>query len=120
MANQKLKDLRGPDRRQFIKWSTAVAAALGLERTRFLDVLSSTSGNAMADTATCASTAKSVHIIGDNGGLAWFTQLFPYPDIAKANNSAFAYYATSVTMATGTTNPLAYSPDAPFQKLGPN
>ncbi len=120
MADSKLKDLRGPGRRQFLKWSTAVAAALGLDRTRYLDALCGTAGTAMADTAACAGTAKSVHIIGDNGGLAWFTQLFPYPDIAQANNPAFAYYASTSTVAPGTTNPLVYSPDSPFQKLGPS
>lgn len=120
MADSRLKDLRGPGRRQFIKWTTAVSALLGLERSRYLDVLSDKAGVAMADTAACASTAKSVHLIGDNGGLAWFTQLFPYPDIAQANNPAFAYYATTSTLAKGTDNPLVYSPASPFQTLPAN
>jgi hypothetical protein len=120
MADPRLKNLRGPGRRNFIKWSTAVAAVLGLERSRYLDVLSDKAGVAMADGAACSSTAKSVHLIGDNGGLAWFTQLFPYPDIAQANNPAFAYYATTSTLAKGTANPLVYSPDSPFQSLPAN
>src|SRR5277367_2128309 len=120
MVDSRLKDLRGPGRRQFLKWSTAVAAALGLERSRYLDALCGSAGSAMADTAACSSTAKSVHLIGDNGGLAWFTQLFPYPDIAQANNPAFAYYATTSTAAKGTDNPLVYSPDSPFQSLPAN
>jgi hypothetical protein len=120
MADSRLKDLRGPGRRQFLKWSTAVAAAMGLDRSRYLDALCGTAGSAMADTAACAATAKSVHLIGDNGGLAWFTQLFPYPDIAQAGNPAFAYYATTSTVAPGTNNPLVYAPDSPFQKLGPS
>jgi hypothetical protein len=120
MADSRLKDLRGPGRRQFIKWTTAVSALLGLERTRYLDVLSDKAGVAMADTAACASTAKSVHLIGDNGGLAWFTQLFPYPEIAQANNPAFAYYATTTALAKGTDNPLVYSPASPFQTLPSN
>jgi len=36
MADPRLKNLRGPGRRNFIKWSTAVAAVLGLERSRYL------------------------------------------------------------------------------------
>src|SRR5271156_5374261 len=104
MADPRLKNLSGPGRRAFIKWSTAVAAALGLERSRYLDVLGDKAGVAMADGAACSSTAKSVHLIGDNGGLAWFTQLFPYPEIAQANNPAFAYYATTSTLAKGTDN----------------
>ena len=120
MADAKLKDLRGPGRRQFIKWTTAVAATLGVGRSRFLDVLSDRAGVAMADTAACALTAKSVHIIGDNGGLSWFTQLFPYPAYAMAKNPAYAYYASTATMAKGTNNPLVYAPDSPFQKLPAN
>ena len=107
MSDPRLKDLRGPGRRHFIKWTTAVSAMLGLERTRYLDLLSDKAGVAMADTAACASTAKSVHLIGDNGGLAWFTQLFPYPDIAQANNPAFAYYPlqTPPPPTSGASNP---------------
>jgi hypothetical protein len=120
MADPRLKNLRGPGRRNFIKWSTAVAAVLGLERSRYLDVLGDKAGVAMADGAACSSTAKSVHLIGDNGGLAWFTQLFPYPDIAQANNPAFAYYATTSKVATGTDNKLVYAPDSPFQSLPAN
>lgn len=119
-ADPRLKNLRGSGRRQFMKWSTAVAAVLGLERSRYLDVLGDKAGVAMADGVACASTAKSVHLIGDNGGLAWFTQLFPYPDIAQANNSTFAYYATTSTVAKGTTKTLVYAPDSPFQTLPAN
>ncbi|HEY6461364.1 MAG TPA: hypothetical protein VIY73_14460 [Polyangiaceae bacterium] len=120
MADQRLKDLRGPGRRQFIKWSTAVAAAMGVERARYLDFLGDRAGVAMADTTACASTAKSVHLIGDNGGLAWFTQLFPYPDVAHAQNASFAYYAKTAVDAKGTDNPLVYAPDSPFQTLPAN
>jgi hypothetical protein len=119
MSDSRLKDLRGPGRRQFLKWGTAVAAVLGIDRSRYLDLLSDRAGVAMADTAASAGVAKSVHIIGDNGGLSWFTQLFPYPDIAKANNAAFSYYATTTTSAS-TTNPLVYAPDSPFQSLPAN
>ena len=40
MSDQRLKDLRGPGRREFLRWSATVAAVLGLERARFLDALS--------------------------------------------------------------------------------
>ena len=32
MIDERLKNLRGASRRDFIKWSTVMAAALGLER----------------------------------------------------------------------------------------
>ena len=34
MSDQRLKDLRGPGRREFLRWSATVAAVLGLERAR--------------------------------------------------------------------------------------
>ena len=84
MLDPRLSQLSGPRRREFLKWSATVAALLGLERSRFLDVLSSTSGSAMADEGACSKTSKSVHLVAGNGGLAWFTQLFPYVNVAKA------------------------------------
>jgi hypothetical protein len=117
-ADPRLVNLRGAGRRDFVKWSATVAALLGIERARFLDVLFDRAGSAMADTAACAATAKSVHLIGNNGGLAWFTQLFPYPGIAKAaGNGSAALYSPSITPAK-TDVPAVYTPVSPFQKLG--
>ena len=80
-----------------------------------------TAGTRMADTAACAITAKSVHLIGDNGGLSWFTQLFPYPDIAQAARSGVRVLRDARRrMADGHRQPLVYSPDSPFQKLPAN
>jgi hypothetical protein len=117
-ADPRLKNLRGSGRRDFLRWSSVIAAALGLERANFLNVLNDSAGSAFADTASGASTMKSVHLIGDNGGLSWFTQLFPYPDIAKAGASGTAFYAppTGVT-AAATDMPSVYGPSSPFQKL---
>lgn len=115
-ADQRLKNLRGSGRRDFLRWGTAVAAALGVERARFLNVLNDNAGSALADTASGSTTMKSVHLIGDNGGLAWFTQLFPYPTVAAAMPSGAALYAKAYT-AAATDNPAYYAPDSPFQKL---
>ena len=117
-ADPRLKNLRGSGRRDFLRWSTVAAAALGLERANFLNVLNDSGGSAMADAVSGSTTMKSVHLIGDNGGLSWFTQLFPYPTIAKAGASGSAYYSTpSTTTAAPTDRPAVYSPDSPFQKL---
>ena len=120
-TNEDLKDLRGSSRRDFIRWSATVAAALGLSRARFLDVLNDTGGTALADSAACGGTAKSVHLVGGQGGFAWFTQLFPYPGIAKAGASGAANYAmTSAYQDANTDNPSLWAPDSPFRTLPKN
>ena len=80
-VDDRLKDLRGTSRRSFLRWGVAASVALGLDRARFLNIINDTAGSAMADTAANSATSKSVHLVAGNGGLAWFTQLFPYPTI---------------------------------------
>ena len=116
--DQRLKDLRGPGRRQFLRWSATVAAALGLERATYLNVLNDHAGEAMANTGACATTMRSVHLVAGNGGLANFTLLFPQVAIATGTNPSFAFHAMGMaTVANGTDKPLAYAPESPFQKL---
>jgi hypothetical protein len=117
-ADTRLKNLRGPGRRQFVQWATVVGATLGLDRSRLLNVINDRAGSALADSASGSSTMKSVHLSGDNGGLSWFTQLFPYPTIAMSGQSGVAYYSTPTATKPGnTTNPSVYAPDSPFQTL---
>jgi hypothetical protein len=117
-VDDRLKFLRGSSRRSFLKWGVAASAALGLDRARFLNVLNDTAGSAMADTAANAATAKSVHLVAGNGGLAWFTQLFPYPGIAKSGSTSAANYAAgNLYKDAPTDRPSVYAPDSPFQKL---
>jgi hypothetical protein len=119
MIDSRLKELTGTRRRDFLKWSATVAALLGLERARFLDVLSSTSGSAMADDGACGKTTKSVHLIAGNGGLAWFTQLFPYVAVAKAGNASLAFYGDKTDVKDAPTDmPSVYGKYSPFQTLG--
>src|SRR5580700_4318980 len=117
-ADLRLKNLRGPGRRQFVQWATVVGATLGLDRSRLLNEINDRAGTALADSASGSSTMKSVHLIGDNGGLSWFTQLFPYPTIAMSGQSGVAYYSTpGATKPGNTSNPSVYAPDSPFQTL---
>lgn len=120
MADEKLKNLRGPSRRNFLKWSTAVAAVLGLERTRFLDALSGSAGVAMADQAACSSTMRSMHIVGGNGGYAWFQLLFPHVGVAQSTNPALAFHAQGNVKNAVADKPLVYAPESPFQTLPKN
>jgi hypothetical protein len=118
MADQRLKDLQGSGRRDFLRWATTVGALLGLERARFLDALSGSAGVALADQASCATTARSVHLVAGNGGLAHFNLIWPQVPIAKGTSQNFAFHALGKAVdAKGTDKPLVYAPESPFQKL---
>ena len=113
--------LANSERRKFLKWCTATAALLGLERTRMLNVLSDTAGVAAADSMLRANTKRFVGIVAGNGGLAWFQLIWPHVDIAKATDPNFAFHAMGQAIpAQGTTNPWIYAPESPFQQAGPN
>jgi hypothetical protein len=119
MVDSRLKELTGTRRREFLKWSATVAALLGLERSRFLDVLASSSGSAMADDGACGKTSKSVHLVAGNGGLAWFTQLFPYIAVAKAGGNQVSFYGSPADVKDAPTDmPSVYGKYSPFQTLG--
>jgi hypothetical protein len=118
MADQVLKNLTGQSRRDFIKWSTVVAAALGLERSRFLDVMFDKAGAALAEDAQCMKTARHVHCLAGNGGLAWFTQVFPIPAVAKAGNAQFSFLGAPNQVTDAPTDyPSVWGPYSPAKTL---
>ncbi len=119
MVIERLKNLQGPSRRSFLRWSTAVGAALALDRSKVLNVIADSAGTAMADTAACAATNKSIHIVAGNGGFAWFQLLWPQVEIAQSNNQGFAYHAFGQGgLAAGSDKPLYLGPQAPWASFG--
>jgi hypothetical protein len=117
MADQRLKDLRGTGRRDFLRWASTLGAVLGLDRARFLNALSGSAGVALADQASCATTNRSVSIVAGNGGLAHFQLIFPHTAIAKDTSGTLAFHAAGKAVAAvGTDKPLMYAPESPFQK----
>ena len=121
MADQRLKDLRGSGRRTFLKWSATAAAAIGLERARFLDALSGIGGTALADQAACSQTNRSIHINAANGALAWYTLLFPHVEQATVNNANYAFHEVGKgQMVKGTDRPWVRSTQSPFATLPAN
>jgi hypothetical protein len=83
--------------------------------------MSDVAGSASADTASGDFTNRSVHLVGGNGGFAWFTLLFPHSAIAtgSATNAAFAFTQPGKAVkATLTDNTWYYAPESPWQKLG--
>lgn len=116
--DDRIKNLRGTNRRDFIRWSVAVAAALGLERSRYLNVLGDTAGLAFADTVACTTTTRSIHLISGVGGFANFQLIFPHNAVAASGNGNFAFHAPgSARKATTTDRDLYYAPQSPFQQL---
>jgi hypothetical protein len=109
---------RDLSRRALLKWTVAAGAALGVSRSRVFDVLARAGGAALADTAACHATNRSVHIVAGNGGFAWFQLLWPHNDVAAARSGRFAFHAPGQeTMAAGTSRPLTLGPQAPWRAL---
>ena len=117
MVDQRLKDLRGPGRREFLRWAGTLGAVLGLERARFLDALSGSAGVALADSASCATTNRSIHFVAGNGGLAHFQLIWPHVAIAQQTSGQFAFHALGKAITAKADKPLMYAPESPFQKL---
>jgi len=109
-------------RRALIRWSLAAGAALGVGRSRILDVLERTGGPAIAQAAAVATRKRSVHLRGVNGGLAWFQLLWPHNDIAVARDTSdqvpFHLPGDHRTVA-GTGGTLTLCGDSPFAALPP-
>ena len=116
---QRFMDLRGRQRRNFLKWCTAAAATLGLERTGMLNVLSDTAGVAAADALTL-NMRRFIGIVAGNGGFAWFQLIWPHLDVAKGTDPNYAFHSLGQAIPASTTNPFMYAPESPFQKAGPN
>ena len=82
------------------------------------EILEVAGGKALAATAACAPTNRSVHIIAGNGGFAWFQLLWPHNDVAAAASQTFAFHAPGQsTLAAGTDNPFTLAPQAPFKTI---
>lgn len=117
MKDARLKELRGTSRRNFLRWSATVAACLGVERSRLLNVINDTAGTAAADTAACSSTNRHIHVVDGNGGLSNWTLPFPVPAVVKGTDQNFSHHMVGKGIdATGYDRPWAFSPDSPWQK----
>ena len=118
-------DLRGTTRRDFIKYTTALGAFFGLERWRVFEQLGDIGGPALADSAACAITNRSVHVMGGSAGFAWFQLLWPQTYVAdpKTFKASFAFHDSPNARyypqggAYGTDGPLMYATQTPWKNL---
>lgn len=116
---KRFQDLSSPERRRFLKWCTAAAAVMGLERTGMLNVLSGTAGVAAADALTLH-MRRFIGIVAGNGGFAWFNLIWPHVDVAKGTDPNYALHAMGQTKPAATDKPFYYTPESPFQDAGAN
>ncbi|HSN99007.1 MAG TPA: twin-arginine translocation signal domain-containing protein [Candidatus Nanopelagicales bacterium] len=119
MVCEKIKNLRGESRRNFLRLTTAMGAALALDQSEILNVIADLGGTALAQDKK-ATAMRSIHFNAGNGGFAWFQLLWPHVEIAKGNNDNFAFHAFGQTQdATDTDKPFVRTLEAPFWDLGP-
>lgn len=116
MIDDRLKDLRGTSRREFLRWAGTVAALLGVDRARYLNVINETAGSASADVAACASTNLAFSLVGGNGGLANIRLIVPHVQVAKGNNANFPFHALGKAVdAQGYDKPFVHAPESPWK-----
>jgi hypothetical protein len=105
-------------RRALIKWSVAAGAALGVSRSKILDVLEKTSGRGTAMAAAASPTTRSMHFVMGNGSQAWMQLQWPQVGVAMAANPNFAWHKPGMAqLVPGTANPLATGPDTAWAAL---
>lgn len=114
MGNPRLKDLRGPARRNFLRWAGAAGAAFALERSKLMNFLLDEGGSALADEATCGETNRSVHVVSGGGNYAFWQLIWPLVDVAKAANPSFAYHAPGEGFEYAGDRPFYFGPESPF------
>src|SRR5437868_3087918 len=111
-------DVRGPDRRAFLKWSLGAGVALGLPPWRIFESVEGSAGVAAAQELACATTNRSLHIIAGDGGHSWFQLLWPHVDIALAKKAGTAFHDfDNAQLVAGSDKPLVVGPEAPWRSL---
>jgi hypothetical protein len=114
----KRDEQRDVSRRALIKWSVAAGAALGVSRARVFEILEKTAGKGVAEAAATRTARMSVHFDCGNGGLAWCTQMLPFPDIANAGNATVSWnFVGQQTTVAGAANKLVTGPATPGAAL---
>lgn len=117
MVCEKTKNLRGSSRRTFLKLTSALGAVMALDRAKVLDVISDTGGSALAEEAA-KRPRKLLCITDGEGGLAWYTQLWPWPDIADSTSPIISYFDPGNKTPGVTDRPSRVNDYTPFKALG--
>jgi hypothetical protein len=78
-------------RRSLIKWSIAAGVGLGVSRSKVHEILEKHAGKDVAFAASTSATCRVLQTNCGNGGIANWTQIIPYYEIAAAANPAFSW-----------------------------
>ncbi|MCU1283467.1 MAG: hypothetical protein JWM53_7013 [bacterium] len=107
-------DIPDHARRDFIKWTIGLGAALGLRPWKVFEVQESVVGPAVAANASCASVNRFVGFVCGNGGHAWNTQLWPHPKQATTAGASFYAIGQATPQGVGAgDHAMPIGPDAP-------
>jgi hypothetical protein len=113
MRRRQYIDLPDHARRNFVKWTIGLGAALGLRPWKVWEVQESIIGPAAAQSAKMP-VCRAVHLVAGNGGLAWFTQLWPFTNQATQQGRSFLFTGQATDQAVGTgDHAMKLSPVAP-------
>lgn len=108
-------------RRALIKWGLAAGAALGVSQTRVLEIFERHAGRGIAEAAAASPTKRTVHIRGVNGGVAWFTLLWPHNAIAAAAGgnpvTTWPFTPAQTQRIACSGGDLTLGPNTPFASL---
>ncbi len=109
-------DIPDHARRDFIKWTIGLGAALGLRPWKVFEVQESIVGPAVADTASCAASNRFVGFVHGNGAQSWCTLMWPH--LAQITLAGSAHYAIGKGVPQAATgpgdHPMMLGPDAPL------
>jgi len=118
MVCNKIKNLSGKSRRDFLRLTTAMGAVMALDQAEVLNVIADCGGTALAQSGA-TKNMRSVHLVAGDGGFAWFQLLWPHTEVAKSGNGNFAYHAMGQVTDAPTDKASVWGPATPWQTLGP-
>jgi hypothetical protein len=101
-------------RRSLIKWSLAAGAAMGVSRTRIVEILDKTAGRGIAEAAG-ENIRRSVCMNAGGGSLAYFQTLWPFLNVASANNGQYSWQHPGTPNAAPNPDRWWVGPDTPFE-----
>jgi len=115
VADYKLKDLRGPARRNFLKLMAAAGAGFALERSKLLNFIADEGGTALAAEA-CGETNRHVGIVSGGGNFCLWQLMWPLPDVARAMDPTYTYDAIGQGFATNHVDENSYFQAGPADR----
>lgn len=109
-------------RRALIKWTLACGVGFGVSRSKVHEILEKHAGKGIAEAAATLQFTRYLGCSEGGGGLANWTQIIPFFEVARAKNPAFSWVGAADAAGAaiaGTDLPLWGYTGNPFAKLAP-